>query len=295
MANILIPFGSNAVAKQTQAGAITVAPAVQQVMRELFVCYVQQGESTEDRATVLTVWARETAEHPPEIVAEALHELLRNNPRAPFRPCLKDVLDYCGRTRRKYEGHISSWYRGGKQEPPAWCKHIVRGVLAGMLRNWRENYIDLQGHAISKGESCLTDQEWAAMKVAEKIGDAIDRWPRDLLDEHGVAYGAELARIRQKIADAHAAWEAKERERKEAIDRQSKREAEANRLREEARKAASNVPDVAKAWERYWTFRHVNGKRQPDEAEKLHQEYVQLYRPALQRELSARGVREEAF
>jgi hypothetical protein len=203
--NSLIPFAGKQVAKLQQAGAVTtnaLAPAVKQAMRELIVCYSAPGESTEDRALVLQVWAREVASYMPEIVAEAMLKLLRENPRAPFRPCVKDVLDYCCKVQSKHVRVIAAWYLGwSDDEPPAWVQSMVRKVLENEMKDISTRY-----DPPSEYESAL-DMLWGitrpmhrGWKLAQTIGKRLADWPEDLLAEHGVLTGARLQDVSDRVA-----------------------------------------------------------------------------------------------
>lgn len=212
----LVPYAGNQVAKPEQGGAIAtpMAPAVKQAIRELIVCYTAPGESTEDRALVIQVWARETSEFAPEIVADGMHDLLRTNPRAPFRPSIKDVIDYCEKHRKAAKKRAREWYAGKSDERPAGWVDIRDELDTEMT--WaveREHY-----ESRRKAYQTVTADEYQRWKAANGLSTKIDRWPADLLAKHGIPMGAEFRRIGDAI-------EAEEAERDRKWRRQQQRNA----------------------------------------------------------------------
>lgn len=202
--NNLVPLSGTQIANRAQAGAAATyaPPAVQQAMREIVVNYVHPGESAEDRTIVLRTWARETAAYPAEIVTEALNRLLRTNPRAPFRPCIADVLKACDQVRERWAAQIVEWYRQGNVEAvPDWCKPIVRDALSKAIKRELEDAIrwDYRG----RPPYGITDGDHARWAVAQRLG-RLDRWPSDILDDAGIAHGDALTELDKRIKAAKA-------------------------------------------------------------------------------------------
>lgn len=301
MANEIIPFNGRALSKQEQTGgAVTfrVTEAVKQVMREVIVCYAAPGETTEDRALVVGVWARETAEYPQEVVQAAFRYLLRHNPRAPWRPSLKDIIDRCDWEMAETERTIHQWYKGGNcAEPPAWSKPLVRKALAKVVVEFRSKHVSYNGSPNGNGykRDGLSDQDFLGWKLAKEIGNRVNLWPHDLLDEFGVYYGDKLEAVAKRIADIEAERARREEEQRAEREKfelerweQQKREAKRAQLTAEAREAALARPDVAEAKKFYEGCYAVRSNC--EKTTQAHNAFVKLFMPAMNEELAKRGL-----
>jgi len=184
----------------TDGDKTVLVPAVGEAMYDLLVtCPPHPGEVDTDRVRVTRVWARETHEFEPEIVAEAFHSLLTRNPRNPFRPSVQDIVERCRSIRKEWVRSVEQFFLGERSdEPPAWCAQIVVAVLRGVLENSKECWHHNGGMSYygKARPPEITPEELAGHFMAKMCRQwNLGRWPQDLLAEFGVLSGADFERV----------------------------------------------------------------------------------------------------
>src|SRR5262245_31906086 len=260
-----------------------VSPTVREGIHDILVaCPPHPGEDGVDRVRLARIWARETAEFEPEIVTEALHNLLIDNPRNPFRPSVEDIVKRCRSIRRQWGDRITRYYRAQSDAvSSAWGENLTAAVLRAELERLSRDKHPCPFPGVS-------DIELRGLRIANLIGSRITEWPPDLLADFGVPSGNERDRI-QAIVDAEN--ERREREWKARRDREAADRHEADRkarLWKEARTAALARPDVKAALAEKIAAQQVNPRS--SSARRAHDAFADLYRPAMGEELKARGL-----
>jgi hypothetical protein len=207
----LVPFTGKQVGTPTNTGSkVTITAPVKQAMDKLVVCYAPQpGETAEDRGLMLRTWAEETVEFRPEIVSEALHKLLRENPRAPFRPCLKDVIDYCHKVQKAWLSRVDGWYFGWSDvELPSWCAgSFSLQQLGASMKLRADNCNATEDETTRDLYWGITPDQRRGWKLANDIGKRLADWPRELLKKYGVLSGENLDLVSARIAEAHGKYD----------------------------------------------------------------------------------------
>jgi len=220
------------------------------------------GEDNADRIRLVRIWARETAEFKPEVVVDAFHELLTNNPRNPFRPSVQDIVARCKHVRAQWEDRARKYYLAeSDNKPPEWCSDITREVLRSTLQGLcHECARPALGRSPCIG---LSDGEQRGWRMAKRIGARISQWPTDLLTEFGVPAPEVLNRI-QAVVDAE------------------------NARLDDAMAAAMARPEVKRAFE----ATRAADQRSPSsgESHRAHRTFVDLHSAAVDEELKRRGL-----
>jgi hypothetical protein len=246
-----------------------VSREVRGVMQDLLVAWPPPaGEDHADRVRLVEIWVRVTSVFEQEVISEALHDLLTNNPRNPFRPSVQDIVERCQCVRAQWADCARAYYLGrADAPPPGWSSHITREVLRSILQELQHECAQPRNGVTS----CpgFTDAELRGWRMARRIGPRISEWPTELLTEFGVAPRDEVDRV-QAFVDAENARLEK--------GRQADRNAD-----DEAVKSAMKRPDVIRAFEaKRAAERHGPNS---DEARQAHQSFTDLYLRAHAEEL----------